>query len=91
MQRLCDGIYFLVGSIAELSLQLGIACRVDVQSLCLETGNKILLFVSMFFPKPFHIPSDQVAVSVVFFPRLHAFTMSLTSIILFQNNIMKYT
>lgn len=91
MQRLCDRIYFLVGSIAELSLQLGIACRVDVQTLCLEAGNKILLFVSLFFPNPLRILSYQVAVSVIFLPRFHAFTTSLTSIILFRNNIMKYT
>ena len=71
IQNFCNCVQFFVGGYADLSLQLGIACGIDVTAHSLHSGDEILLGNLLFLPQFFDGLPYHIDVTIRFFSCFH--------------------
>ena len=67
----CNVVDFLVCCAPYLPFQLGIAGGIDVQTICLQSGNEILLLDISFFSQQIDLFADHIAAAVILLSCLH--------------------
>ena len=67
----CNVVDFLVCCAPYLPFQLGIAGGIDVQAICLQSGNEILLLDISFFSQQIDLFADHIAAAVILLSCLH--------------------
>lgn len=82
----CNMVDFLVCGTTQLSFQLGIAGGIDVQAVCLQSGNKIPLLDVLFHTQQIDLFADHVAAAVILLSCLHYITENFFfGIVAFRN------